>query len=41
MLLGMSIVMWLPWFFGIVILAFTWWLGIVYWGKYIEDEKNN
>ena len=43
MLLGMPISVWIPWFIGVITLAFCWWLGIVYWGRELKNhpEENN
>lgn len=38
MLLGMPIIIWIPWFIGLIALAFCWWLGVVYWGKEVNGD---
>ena len=39
LLLGMPIGVWLPWFIAFGALIFTWWLGVVYWGKELKTGE--
>ena len=36
---GLTFGVWLPWILGLFALVFVWYIGIFYWGKILNKDK--